>query len=108
MHAIPIAMMQTVHRTDCCEFENETIKVATTVAIPALPASIRSMMIRRRTGWTSNASDSEVVNPTPLYADLAWNLALSGDMPVNVRAVAATFVIASDSATTNKSRTMAV
>jgi len=84
---------------------SETMTVATTVAIPILPSSIRIIMIFRRTGWFMISSDSVVVNPTPEKAERAWKRAASWDKPVNVKAIAAILVTRRDRiATVNREK----
>jgi hypothetical protein len=36
------------------------------------PSNIKMRRIRRRTGWATTFSASEVVKPTPMKADWAW------------------------------------
>ncbi len=74
------------------------------VANPTLPRSISAMMMRRRAGWATTASDSVVVNPTPVSADRAWKRADGRDIPVAVRAMVAIRVRSSDSMATTRSR----
>ena len=74
------------------------------VANPTLPRSISAMMMRRRAGWATTASDSVVVNPTPVSADRAWKRADGWDIPVAVSAMVAIRVRSSDSMATTRSR----
>ena len=78
-----------------------------TATIPALPASISHMMIRRLTGWRTTLSDSVVVNPAPLKAERAWKRAASRDMPVAVSATVAARVTTSERVSTIMSVRMA-
>lgn len=66
------------------------------VIIPAFPTSMRVMMILRRKGCPVTLSASRVVKPTPVSADLAWNLAACLDKPVCIREMDATLVISID------------
>ena len=50
---------------------NERINEITIVTKPALRATIRVMMIRRRTGWSTTFSASLVVKPVPVKAERA-------------------------------------
>src|SRR4051794_20246373 len=84
-------------------FANDRTSVATTVTIPALPSSMRTITTRRRTGWLTTLSASLVVKPTPDSAERAWKRALSRDMPVSVRAIVATRVMSSETTTTARS-----
>lgn len=52
-------------------FTKDTIRDDTAVTIPALPSNMSSKSIRRRKGWLTTFSDSLVVKPTPVNADLA-------------------------------------
>ena len=65
---------------------NPTTTADTVAAIPAYPATISMRTMRRRTGCPTTDSDSEVVKPTPMNADCAWNEALSRERPVRTRA----------------------
>ncbi|MBP7829611.1 MAG: hypothetical protein KA248_06810 [Kiritimatiellae bacterium] len=87
---------------------NDMMAVARTDAIPILPHSIASMMIRRRTGWLTIASDSLVVKPTPEKAERAWNRADSCESPVSTSAVVTTRVINIEQVTTTSSVRMAI
>ena len=81
---------------------------AMAATMPALPASISHMMMRRRTGCLTTDSDSVVVKPAPLKADRAWNRAASLERPVAVRATVATRVTTRESTSTMSSVKMAV
>ncbi len=79
--------------------------VAMTLTSPALPSSMSTEMIWRRTGWVTTVSDSLVVKPTVLKAERAWNFAISRESPVNVSITAAMRLIISEISTmTNKPR----
>ncbi len=77
------------------------------VATPRPPMSMRIMMIRRRTGCSTTASDSLVVKPAPVRAERAWKRAAGRAMPVRVRAIVAMRVMSSDRMATTTSRTTA-
>jgi hypothetical protein len=78
---------------------NDRISDDTAVTRPALPSSIRPPTIRRRTGWVTTSSASDVVNPTPVSAERAWKRADSRDIPVSDSATVATRTTSSDSST---------
>jgi hypothetical protein len=46
---------------------------------------MRSMRIRRRTGWETRLSDSLVVKPTPVNAERAWKRGLARELRVRQR-----------------------
>ncbi len=56
------------------------------VGVPTLPTNIVVAMMRRRSGWLTTFSVSDVVKPAPLKAERAWNAATSGGVPVAIRA----------------------
>ncbi len=66
------------------------ISAATVETMPALPASMSIMMIRRRTGWLISCSDSLVVYPVPVKAERAWKRARFNPTPVSTNATVAT------------------
>ena len=86
---------------------NDAISEATIDASPAFPASIRIMMIRRRTGWLTTCSDSELVNPEVVNALRAWNRARCSESPVCTSATVATRTTTSEQTMTVSSDRMA-
>src|SRR5579875_3589777 len=83
------------------------MSVLAEATMPALPSSIRVMITRRRKGWSTTFSDSEVVKPEPVKADRAWKRAAWEESPVATRMTVATLVIRRESATTTSSEPMA-
>src|SRR5690606_4290506 len=81
---------------------NVNISDDMTVTIPALPIIIKLKIIRLLTGWFIMFSDSDVVNPTPVYAERDWDFALSVERPVWTNAIVAIFVIKAEMETTKK------
>jgi hypothetical protein len=61
------------------------------------------MSTRLLIGWFTTFSDSEVVKPTPVKADRAWNLADSRESPVYVNATVAIRVTRIDRVKTTSS-----
>jgi hypothetical protein len=57
-------------------------------------------MILRRTGYRMTFSDSSVVKPVPVNADIDWNRAESRDNPVSANATVAVRWIKIDTAAT--------
>ncbi|WP_158579989.1 hypothetical protein [Geodermatophilus marinus] len=79
------------------------MRVPSTDTAPAPLTSMSTMTIRRRAGWSTTDSASDVVKPVPVKADRAWNRACWRVIPVMVRATVATRVTTSPSMTTTTS-----
>ena len=87
---------------------NPRMRVLAEATMPTLPMSMSIMTTRRRSGWPTTCSDSEVVNPAPVRAERAWKRAVVRDMPVATRMSVATRVTTSDSATSTSSEPIAI
>ena len=83
------------------------ISAPSTETAPAPLTSMSVMTMRRRAGWVTTASASEVVKPVPVNAKRAWKRACSRDMPVMVSAAVATRVMSRPRVTTTMSETTA-
>ena len=81
-----------------CDPTNPIISVETVDIKPTLPSNIKILTIRLRTGCLTIYSDSLVVKPTPVKADLDCSLATSRESPVCTNAIVAILVMSIDKA----------